>query len=217
MVAAMNGVNHAFLARALATGVAAIGQIRISAAFSLTHMERGFGDDVPVYRDPYDALEIAKYDAAGKYRPLKSAPNLRADWRLELATLDEVLLALDFFYPAAVATARELDEGSLSAVDLRSTLARQTGMYAVVKKLTDEQAGDLIASACNSKTGCLRRLLWEISAGQPSALTESCGQIRPGAGEIPLLCAEACNLLVAAGRGVVKAAQKQAEAAGQTA
>lgn len=211
----MNGVNHAYLERILAAGAAVIGQVRISGALALTHVDRGFGDDVPVFRDPYDALEIAKYDAAGKYRPLKSAPNLRADWRMELRTLDDVLLALDFFYPAAVATARELEDGSLSPVDLRSTLARQTGMYAVVKKLTDEQADSLIASACNAKTGCLRRLLWEISDGRPSPLTERGGQIRLGEGEIPLLCAEACNLLVAAGRAVVKAAQKQAEAAGQ--
>ncbi len=209
----MTGVNHVYLGRILSAGAATIGQIRISPGFALTHVERGFADDVPVFRDPYDALEIAKYDEAGKFRPLKTAPNLRTDWRIELESLDDVLLALDLMYPAAVATAREFQNGTLPAVNLRSTLARQSGMYAVVKKLTDEQADSLILSACNSQTGCLRRLLWKISENRPSPLTEQCGQIRPGEGEIPLLCAEACNLLVASGRSVVKAAQK-AEAEG---
>ena len=38
-----------------------------------------------------------------QYRPLKTAPNLRHGWRLEVANLAELRLALDLFYPGRLA------------------------------------------------------------------------------------------------------------------
>ena len=35
-------------------------------------------------------MAIARFDDSGAYRPLKTAPNLRHGWRLELATLGAV-------------------------------------------------------------------------------------------------------------------------------
>ena len=52
-----------------------------------------------VYHSPNDAVELAKFSDDGKYRPLKTAPNLRHGWRLELADLAALQQALDFFYP----------------------------------------------------------------------------------------------------------------------
>ena len=77
-------------------------------------------------------------------------------------------------------------------------------MYAVVKKITDEQARAVVAKVCNHQSGCLRHILWSISPGHPTPLSRTGSEV-PGAGnEIPLLCAEACNLLIASGRQVVK-------------
>ena len=157
-----------------------------------------------IFKDPHDAIGIARYDDAGRYRPLKTAPNLKHGWRLTLKNLGDVCLALDFLYPAALGTALAFVRRELTPVDLRDTLARQSGMYAVVRKITDEQAQAAVAGACNHQSGCLRQILWSISPGRPTSLSRSRAEVSGSSNEIPLLCAEACNLLVAAGRKVVK-------------
>jgi sirohydrochlorin cobaltochelatase len=85
-------------------------------------------------------------------------------------------------------------------VVLRETLGRQTGMYRVTQKLTDPQARELIDRVC---TGCLKHRLWEIAIANPSSPAFP-------AGSLPLLCQEACNLLVAQAREVVKKAERAA-------
>ena len=167
-------------------------------------MEDAEKGELEIFTDPHDAIEIARYDDIGKYRPLKTAPNLRHGWLLKLKSLHEASLALDFLYPAALGTAVAFARNKLKHVDLRETLARQTGMYAVAKKITDEQAESTVASTCNHKDGCLRHILWSISPGHPTSLSRRGFEIQGSENEIPILCAEACNLLVAAGRKVVK-------------
>jgi sirohydrochlorin cobaltochelatase len=193
-----------FLGSFLSNGPCLIGQVRILPDYSLSHVEDAGKAGLETFTNPHDALEIARYDDAGKYRPLKTAPNLRHGWRLALKDLHETLLALDFLYPAALGTAMASARSELQPVDLSETLARQTGMYAVVKKITDEQAESVVASTCNRKDGCLRHILWSISPGHPTSLSRRGPEVEGSENEIPLLCAEACNLLVAAGRKVVK-------------
>ncbi len=72
-------------------------------AFVLLHRDDASLDRLQTYREAKDAIEIAKYDDAGNYRPLKTAPNLRCGWRLELATVEELRRALDYFYPGRLA------------------------------------------------------------------------------------------------------------------
>src|SRR5215472_744303 len=71
--------------------------------FVMSHRDDGLLDHSQTYRDAEDAIEIAKYDDAGNYRPLKTAPNLRHGWRLNLATIEELRRALDYFYPGRLA------------------------------------------------------------------------------------------------------------------
>jgi 4Fe-4S iron-sulfur cluster binding domain len=78
-------------------------------------------------------------------------------------------------------------------------------MYAVTKRISDEQAESAVARTCNHSDGCLRHILWSISPGHPTRLSRRESEIQCVANEIPILCAEACNLLVAAARRVVKA------------
>ena len=87
-------------------------QKREGASFMLLHRDDASLDQLQTYRDAENAIEIAKYDDAGNYRPLKTAPNLRHGWRLELATVDELRRALDYFYPSSRFSRRGKTTGS---------------------------------------------------------------------------------------------------------
>src|ERR1700757_921684 len=71
--------------------------------FVLCHRDDERLDQQHTFRDSQDAIEVAKYDDKGNYRPLKTAPNLRHGWRFELDALEEVTRALDYFYPGRLA------------------------------------------------------------------------------------------------------------------
>ena len=197
-----------------------------SGGFVLLHRDDTSRDPLQTHRDAEDAIEIAKYDEAGKYRPLKTAPNLRRGWRLELGSVEELIRALDYFYPGRLTLFAAWKIGSLKTTGLRDTLDRQSGMYRVGARISDSQINDLVADFCRSDRGCLRTILWKrdrndaiASAKLPTEKFDpACDQAaacsrRPAhdvpaahseSGTVPLLCQEACNLLVAACRKVVK-------------
>ncbi|HET9856986.1 MAG TPA: DR2241 family protein [Chthoniobacterales bacterium] len=183
-----------------------------SGGFVLCHRDDENARDLEVFRKPDDALGIARYDDTGKYRPLKTAPNLRHGWRLELVDLEELRRALDHFYPGRLAVLAAWTENRLSTTSLRETLDRQSGMYRVAAKISDEQIDDVIGSFCKSDGGCLRTILWKRdthgaipSTKLPAEKFEpSHDQTSRGENAIPLLCQEACNLLVAECRKAVK-------------
>ncbi|MBN8710815.1 MAG: hypothetical protein BGO12_16705 [Verrucomicrobia bacterium 61-8] len=191
-----------YVASLLAEGAFRLGEIQVTPDFSLSHREDAGKDDLEVSTDPWKALEIARYDDGGRYRALKTAANLRHGWRLQLADSSEVLTALDFFYPAAIGMMVAHQAGNLTATPLRVTLERQSGMYAVVRKLNGEQAVAVVSRLCCGAVPCLRRKIWSLTCDGPPL--ESVTRNTPGQREVPLLCSEACNLFVAAGRHVVK-------------
>ena len=181
------------LADWLAAGGAQLGQIairRVPEGIELRHVEDAGRGDLENFARAEDARALANLDATGVFRPLKTAPSLARGWRLVLADVASLRLALDYFYPAMLGVWRSHMRGELVPVPLRETLGRQTGMYRVTQKITDEQARALIDTFC---AGCLKCRLWD--AQTPRAV----------AGEMPLLCHEACNLLVAEARKIVKA------------
>lgn len=196
------------LAESLDSGRNHIGQIVIGKDYSLRHVE-----DVSVesgelkrHADPVEAREIARYDAEGNFRPLKTAPTLKRGWLLETGSLDGLLMALEFFYPASLGLWLSQMKGCLHPTPLRETLDRQTGMYRITQLLRDDQAGELVATCCNSESGCLRTILWELSKGIPVTTLPSTklslDSLPPD--RIPLICRELCNLAVAAARPVAK-------------
>ena len=193
----------AALADWLVRGGEDIGQIRIAhvhEGWELRHAEDAGRTDLALHENAEAARHLANLDAAGNFRPLKTAPNLVRGWRLVLPDAAAVRVALDYFYPAMTGVWLSHKRGELPPVVLRETLARQTGMYRVTQKLTDAEARALIGSFCS---GCLKHRLWEISApnDQPPAFTNN---------RLPLLCHEACNLLVAKAREIVKQAERTA-------
>ena len=197
-----------------------------SADFVLSHLDDASLNTLQRYRDVESAIDIAKFDDAGHYRPLKTAPNLRHGWRLELATVEELRRALDYFYPGRLAVFAAWKKGCLKTTALRETLDRQSGMYRVAAKISDPQINDLVADFCRSDGGCLRTILWKRDRNGVIASTKlpkekfdpvvdqaaACsrrpaGDVRASHSEaatVPLLCQEVCNLLVAECRKVVK-------------
>ena len=203
------------LAEALGESVA-IGQILIQLfkgdGFALCHRDDKAGHDLEVFRKPEDAIEIARYDDSGIYRALKTAPNLRRGWRLEVAGVGDLRRALDHFYPGRLAMLQVFEQNRLVTTPLRETLNRQSGMYRVAAKILDEQIDEAVGRFCKSNDGCLRTILWKRDADgagpstklPPEKFDPRHDQTGGGIRAIPLLCQEACNLLVAECRKAVK-------------
>ncbi len=129
------------------------------------------------------------------------------------------------FYPSRLAVFAAWKSGYLKTTALRETLDRQSGMYRVAAKISDPQINDLVTDFCRSDTGCLRTILWKrdrnrviastklpnekfdpvydqgTASGPPGSATPATAA---AAATVPLLCQEACNLLVAECRKVVK-------------
>jgi hypothetical protein len=168
-------------------------------------------DALTTHGDVTQAREIAKYDAAGKFRPIKGAPSLRRGWRLVCSDPQSLVQALDFLYPAAVGNFFRSRNGETQPTHLRETLNRQTGMYRITGLLTDEQASEVVCRTCDFTTQCRRRIAFGISENLPilgldiikniniSEITEISSK-----NEMPYLCLEGCNWLVAQGRSYIK-------------
>ena len=180
--------------------------------FALCHRDDENTRHLETLRKPDDAIEIVQYDDTGKYRPLKTAPNLKHGWRLEVLDLNQLQRALDYFYPGRLAMLAAWKQNRLSTTPLRETLNRQSGMYRVAAKISDEQIDNVVGNFCRSDGGCLRTILWKRDASDtiPSTKLPSAkydpghDQTSRGQDAVPLLCQEACNLLVAECRRVVK-------------
>ena len=204
------------LAHWLAAGLRCVGQVSISkntgGGFVLAHREDASRNDLLQYRRTEDAGEIVRFDDAGSYRPLKTAPNLRHGWRLVLPDITALRIALDLFYPGRLAAFLAWEQSALIATPLRATLERQTGMYRASAKISDGDADTLVGNFCRSDGGCLRTILWNrdekgavASTRLPSEKFDpQHDQTGSGAAVIPLLCQEACNLLVAEARKTVR-------------
>ena len=199
---ASSSSSSELLLQLLAEGKNFIGEIALGDDFSLRHREDIHVDasKLKFHRHPEAAREIARYDGGGNYRPLKTAPGLCRGWLMQLRNMDEIVLALEFFYPAALRLYEAWLEKNLVMTSLRETLGRQSGMYRVTQQLSDEQAASLIQKQCHE--GCLRKTLWTATSDQNAQ------RLNVQENEIPLLCREACNLLVAAARKVVKEKSK---------
>ncbi len=191
----------------VAEKVSRIGQLEIE------RLEGGF---VLSHRDDAGRSDLREHEIEDAFEP-----TLRHGWKIFARDVLQLEQVIDTIYPGRLAMLRAFQSGELTTTSLRETLNRQSGMYRVAAKISDEQIDDLVGDFCRSDGGCLRTILWKrdtcnkdpslklppekfdpavdqyLSAKRPrsaTAATES----------IPLLCQEACNLLVAACRDTVK-------------
>jgi sirohydrochlorin cobaltochelatase len=177
-----------------------------------TGWELRHGDDAAAAADalaghdePAAAREIAKYDAAGAYRPLKAAPSLIRGWRLALPDVEALREALDFFYPAALGNWVAFTSGRAAPSPLKETFARQTGMYRITGLLDEDDCRTVVAANCDYASNCRRRIAWPIAAGVPlDSVAPEKTDLTPADDEMPILCLHACSLLVAAARTHIK-------------
>ena len=199
LTSAASSTLRDLLAAAVGEGYHKIGRAVFQAegeGFLICHAEDAGRGDLEIFQNPHDAATIALHDDSGTYRPLKTGPNLKHGWALRVVSLAELHLALDLLYPAALANWRALLRGEKIASPLRQTVNRQTGMYRVTGLITDEEAQGIVDSLCTP--GCLRCIQWPIPA-------EAVPPVVPiKEKEIPLLCIDACSLLIAEARRVVK-------------
>ncbi len=145
---------------------------------------------------PAELRELAKYDAAGEYRPLRSAPGLKAGWVTNTDSPAGFLKRLDAIYPGVFATTVAYLNGRIDPVPLRRTLDRQTGMYRFAGTISDEQADQIVEELCSP--GCLRTIVWPIDDARPARRVES------SAGSLPMVCTEACTFAVNLARQLSK-------------
>ena len=203
--------------------ISRIGQLEISPSeggFILCHREDVGRTDLKNYEID-DALEVAKFDDARSYRPLKTAPTLRHGWKIFARDLLQVERVIEAIYPGRLAVLHAFKSGQVTTTSLRETLNRQSGIYRVARKISEQEIDGLVGDFCRSDGGCLRTILWKRDASDkiPSSklpsekfdpavdqyLSPKKLRSAPAATEsIPLLCQEACNLLVAACRDAVK-------------
>ncbi|MCE0497743.1 MAG: hypothetical protein LV481_07340 [Methylacidiphilales bacterium] len=164
-----------------------IGELLIRPGFELRHRDDRDSDPAKLQNVTSIAglREWIRLDRHGNFRPLRAAPNLRRGWIYHAGDLPTLHLALDYLYPAALANWMMARQGGLPATPWRETAERQTGRLRVVREIDDAALHELVAQHC--QRGCLKRRLW------PPA-TQHTGE---NPGEIPLLCPEACNFLVA--------------------
>jgi sirohydrochlorin cobaltochelatase len=175
----------------------------LGAGWEARHRDDVGRDGLKLFTRWEDARQIANLDGAGVFRPLKTAPTLQTGWRLVLPDVAALRKAIDYLYPAMLGVWLAQQDGELSPVTLRETLGRQSGMYRVTQKLTDPQAQEVIAATCHNGA-CLKTILWRVADDQPIT-SLPVEKFLPASGTaLPMLCHEACNLLVAAARKKVK-------------
>jgi sirohydrochlorin cobaltochelatase len=167
--------------------------------YTATHREdEGKADGLEPLDSVRELREMAKNDATGEYRPLKTAPGLKSGWITTTEGAREFLQRLDAVYPGLFATWVAYERGSLSPVPLRDTLGRQTGMYRFAGTITEEMAQRMTKELC--APGCLRCITWSFDAESPRA------RIERKTGTLPLLCTEACTFAVSRARELAKEA-----------
>ena len=163
-----------------------------------------------VHRGPADARDLSTYSEDGTYRFTKGQTNLKQGWVMTLANENDLLLALDQFYPACVGLFLAQQGGILEIESLREKLNRQTGMYRFARSISDAGAQTLIQQVCGPAHQCAKKILWQIDETTPLDDSEASrfNGIPSNLSEmeaIPLLCREACNHFVAECRKAAKA------------
>jgi hypothetical protein len=155
--------------------------------------------ELETHADPQDLRELVKFDAKGRYRPLKSAPSLPADWTVTDLDGADLVSAVDTVYPATIANWHLEQRDALDVTHWEETAERQTGIYGVIEDLPDE-AVEWVAEACCVDSQCLKRRAWDRAAGDEL-------DVPRGDGEFP--CREPCSLVVAAARKWTKLEEEE--------
>lgn len=138
------------------------------------------GDWLVRSSDPERALEFARADEAGRYRPLRFADTLARGWRLEDLDAGGLWRAISLLYPGAVLRWAEQRFGipGAPAVPFATWAARQTGMYERIGAIGRVELLETVSECCGS---CLRERRWSADADGPTSEGGRGGASRNGA------------------------------------
>ena len=142
--------------------------------------------------------ELAQFNAAGDFRPLKSAPDLRVGWVCFVEDARQLEETLDRLYPGGVVDAWAARVKPPPVTHYREFVGRQTGMYRVAQQLSDAGVAEVIRATCDSRH-CLKRRFWKVEglAGDPSDATSD------------IACLEPCAVLLECARRAARLAQEE--------
>jgi hypothetical protein len=178
---------------------------RVGSGFELRHIsDRASAPEALVTLVGTELRTWAQTAAGGAFRPLKSAPNLRAGWRAVAADGAALDLLLHYVYPGAVADWFAAQSPHPPVTSYRQFTARQTGMYRITTTLTDQIAGAAIRACCHVDF-CLKRRLWSVPGLEPDAAAQK--------SVIP--CLEACVLMLEFARKVARLEQNDVPPTGE--
>jgi hypothetical protein len=167
---------------------------RLENGFELRHeADRAAAPEALITLKGTELRTWAQSAAGGAFRPLKSAPDLRAGWRAVAADGAGLDLLLHYLYPGAVSDWFAAQCAHPPVTSYRQFTARQTGMYRITTMLTDEIAGAAIRACCHADF-CLKRRLWSVEGLEPDA-----------AGQKSIIpCLEPCALMLEFARKVAR-------------
>jgi hypothetical protein len=174
---------------------------RVAEGFELRHVSDRAAE--PESLPPVDLPELralASHTAAGEFRPIKAAPNLRAGWLCRVASTAELELALNQLYPGALADWFAAQQPVPPVTHYRAFTARQTGMYRITTMLADAPAAQVIRACCDERF-CLKRRLWSVDGLAVDA---------PEAKSL-IPCLEPCAVMMEFARKAVRIEQEEAK------
>jgi hypothetical protein len=166
--------------------VAQVQVTRLEHGFELRHVQdTDRPDDALRIVDVCDLRELARFNDAGQFRSLKSAPDLRAGWLCVVAGPEHLDRALSELYPGFLADWHAVEGGFPPVTHFRSFVSRQTGLYRRVADLDDAEAAAVIRACC-AREVCLKRRWWTVKGLPPDAAS--------GKSLVP--CLEPCALFL---------------------
>lgn len=174
------------LAQAAVTGLS-VGELSLTpladGTFDLRHRDDAGRLDLKVI-PPTDLSAHTGRSDAGTHRPIRTQRSLPHGWH-SVVEAGQLRAALHAVYPAILEEAHLWEAGLLPVIPWPATAARQSGIYASVKRASPAEVARACKQTCSA---CLRTPLW---AGEDLTATF----LQGNAGGLP--CPEACTLLVA--------------------
>ncbi|MCI0747658.1 MAG: hypothetical protein L0Y58_19815 [Verrucomicrobia subdivision 3 bacterium] len=171
---------------------------RCAAGFELRHVEDVHKRESELRLvSVEEARKIAQFTPTGRFRSLKSAPNLAAGWRVVCRSNADLEMAIDRLYPGAIADLYATRGGEARVTNYREFTGRQTGMYRITTFLNDADAALMIRQCC-APNCCLKQRLWTVEGLAPDQ----------GSQKSIIPCLEPCAVLLEFARKVVRTSQK---------
>jgi hypothetical protein len=171
---------------------------RQGAEFTLRHLRDRDADSATLKRlTTPDFRKLAMFDAAGQFRPLRSAPDLVSGWVCHCKTPEELARAIQELYPGSIPDWFSTQNGVPPVTHYRPFTSRQSGMYRIAQFLTDTQAAQVIAACCNPRL-CLKRRFWTVEGLAPD----------PAESKSAIPCLEPCALLLELARKAARIEQE---------